>query len=194
MKYFGFSPLTNKNSPTIQVTLSDSQNKVLEQFDIGWFNLDLGRGAKAAYLKFSNQFQVWLVDVDFYDLSINKDDWTYSSLWNLRFGRFIEYNGIREDVNVMTLVKNLLNTKILAVFSDITAEKVFSITAQIENNNEIELEFYKNSDNKYFAKYYFIKKPKGKHLEFFEQYIKGKYLEISKENWEKIKDDINRKK
>lgn len=194
LKYFGFSPLTNKNSPTIQVTLSDSQNKVLEQFDIGWFNLDLGRGAKAAYLKFSNQFQVWLVDVDFYDLSINKDDWTYSSLWNLRFGRFIEYNGIREDVNVMTLVKNLLNTKILAVFSDITAEKVFSITAQIENNNEIELEFYKNSDNKYFAKYYFIKKPKGKHLEFFEQYIKGKYLEISKENWEKIKDDINRKK
>ncbi len=190
LKYFGFSPLTNKNSPTIEITLSDGQNNVLEQIDIGWFNLDLGRGAKAAYMKFSNQFQVWLVDVDFYDLSADKNEWTYSSLWNLRFGRFIEFNNTREDKKVMTLVKDLLNTKILAVSSDIKAEKDFSINIKIENNNETELEFFKTSDNKYYAKYYFIKMPNGKHLEFFEKYIKGKYLEISKENWEKIKNDI----
>lgn len=194
LKYFGFSPLSNKNSPTIKITLINSENNILEQFDIGWFNLDLGRGAKAAYLKFSNQFQVWLVDVDFYDLSTDKNEWTYSSLWNLRFGRFIEFNGISDDKRVMTLVKDLLNTKILAVKSDVLAQKSFSVTTEIENNNEIELEFFETSDNKYYAKYYFIKMPKGKHLEFFEKYINGKYLEISKNNWEKIKNDINRKK
>lgn len=191
MKYFGFSSLKDKNSPTIEVTLSNSQNSPLEKFDIGWHDFDLGRGAKAAYIRLNNQFQVWLVNVDFYDLSLDKNAWIYSTLWNLRFGRFIKYNDITDDVGVMKLVKNLLNTTILSVVPEINAEKIGSITLEIENNNEIELEFFKTKDLRYYAKYYFIKQPNGKHLVFFEKYIKGMFLEISKEAWEKIKDDIH---
>ncbi|MCM1323157.1 MAG: Gldg family protein [Acetobacter sp.] len=190
LKYFGFSSLKDNQSPTIEISLMDSENKVLEQLDVGWFNLDLGRGAKAAYVKFSNQFQVWLVDVDFYDLSLDKNAWTYSTLWNLRFGRFIQYNKIDNDIKVMTLVKDLLNTEIISVQQNVSAKKAFSINIDVENNNEFELEFYSTEDQKYFVKFYFIKMPNGKHLEFFENAINGKYLEISKSNWEKIQNDI----
>ncbi len=189
--YFGFSPLKNENSPTIEVTLQGANEQILENFDIGWHDFDLGRGAKAAFIRLNNQFQVWLVNVDFYDLSLDMNAWTYSSLWNLRFGRFISYNDIQNDIQVMTLVKDLLNTQILSVSKDVDAEKVFSINLMIENDNVIELEFFKTPEQKYYAKYYFIKQPTGKHLEFFAKYIKGMYLEISKTAWEKIQHDIN---
>lgn len=190
MRYFGLSSLKNKNSPTIEVTLSNNQHQVLEEFDIGWYDLDLGRGAKAAYIRLNNQFQVWLVSVDFYDLSVDKNAWTYSSLWNLRFGRFISYNNIKDDEKIMALVKDLLNTQILSVEQNVTAEKSFSVTIFVENNNEIKIDFYITAEQKYYAKYNFITQPRGKHLIFFESYIKDKYLEISKQAWEKIKNDI----
>ena len=94
LKYFGFSSLKDKNSPMISVLLEDNNKNSIAEFDIGWYNMDLGRGAKAAYIKLKNQFQVWLADVDFFDLSLNKNYWTYSSLWNLRFGRFISFNNM----------------------------------------------------------------------------------------------------
>lgn len=191
MKYFGFSSLKDAKSPTIEVTLSNEQNVPLEKFDIGWYDLDLGRGAKAAYIRLNNQFQVWLVNVDFYDLAVNKNAWTYSTLWNLRFGRFVRYNGIKDDIKVMTLVKNLLNTQILSVEPEIKGKKLGSINIVVENNNEIELEFFVTDEQKYYAKYYFIKQPNGKHLAFFGKYVKGVYLEISKHAWEVIKDDIH---
>lgn len=190
MKYFGLSSLKDKNSPTIEVTLSNSQTVPLEKFDIGWYDFDLGRGAKAAYIRLNNQFQVWLVNVDFYDLSLDKNAWTYSTLWNLRFGRFISYNDISNDSKVMELVKDLLNTPIVSVAPNVKAKKIASVNIVVENHNEIELEFFEADKQKYYAKYYFIKQPNGKHLEFFSNYIKGMYLEISKEAWEKIKNDI----
>lgn len=191
MKYFGFSSSKSKNSPTIEVTLSNTQNIPLEKFDIGWYDLDLGRGAKAAYIRLNNQFQVWLVNVDFYDLSIDKNAWTYSTLWNLRFGRFVQYNGINNETKVMVLVKDLLNAPILSIMPQLEAKKLDSINIVVENGNEIELEFFTTKDHKYYARYYFIKQPNGKHLAFFAKYVKGMYLEISKEAWEKIKNDIN---
>ena len=190
MKYFGFSPLANKNSPMIEVILSDDKNKPIEKFDIGWYDIDIGRGSKAAYIRKNNQFQVWMVEADFYDLSLDKDNWTYSNLWNLRYGRLISYNEIKDDNKVMNLVKILLNTSYTTVKEDIKGEILSELKLDVENNNSVTLIFYKTDDNKYFVKYDFLKLPNGKHIEFFEKYVRGKYLEISEATWEKIKDGI----
>ncbi len=193
MKYFGFSSLKDKSSPMIEISMYNGKNEELEQLDIGWYNIDLGRGSKAAFIRLKNQFQVWMADADFYDLSLNKQEWTYSSLWNLRFGRFISYNGITINKKIMNVVKNLLNTPIIAIVPEIKAKEIANMEIRAENDNYINLIFYQSHDNKFYVKYEFLKVPQGKHLEFFVQYIKGKYLEIPQKSWDKIKDDTNRK-
>lgn len=196
LSFFGFSPLDNKKSPMISVTLSNSENEPLEKFDIGWYDIELGRGAKGAFFKFDNQFQVWMVNADFYDLNLNKNEWLYSTLWNLRFGRLISFNDISEDKAVMNLAKLLLNTHFQSIVSadDIpTKQEIGKITLKVEYNNLLNLIFYKSSDNKYVVTYDFLKTPQGKHLEFFAPYVQNKYLEISEENWNKINDLIKRK-
>ena len=191
LKYFGFSSLKDKNSPMINVLLSDKDNNSIAEFDIGWYNMDLGRGAKSAYIKLKNQFQVWLTDVDFFDLSLNKNYWTYSSLWNLRFGRFISYNDVSDNIKVMNLVKNLLNIYFTNIVENIDAKEIDRIHIISENNNDFNIVFYKTSDNKYFIKYEFVNYPNGKHIEFFAKYIQNKYLEITEEDWKRIKDAIS---
>lgn len=194
MKFFGFSSLKDENSPMINLSLFDEKNNVLENFDIGWHDIDIGRGSKAAYIRLNNQFQIWLAEVDFYDLSLDKNAWTYSSLWNLRFGRFISYNSITDNAKVMNMVKKLLNLYLENVFDKVNAEKIAELNIKSENNNFINLLFYKSKDNRYYVQYDFINKPHGKHLEFFAKYVKDKYLEISQETWDKIKDDTIRTK
>ena len=189
MKYFGFSPLQNEKSPMTTISLFDKQNNILETLDIGWYDIDIGRGAKAAYIRLKNQFQVWLAEIDFYELSTDIKSWTYSSLWNLRYGRFISYNGITDDARVRDVVKKLLNLYIVNIVADIDVQKIAEMKLDVENNNFITLNFYKSGDNKYYIKYDFIAPPQGKHLEFFADAINGKYAEISEETWEKIKDD-----
>lgn len=191
---FGFSSLQNKNSQTIEVTLKGVNNQIIEKFDIGRYDMELGRGSKAAYIKLNNQFQVWLVDVDFYDLSLIPQNWTYSTLWNLRFGRFVKYNDITDEKKIMTVVKNLLNTQIISIAEHINGKKIASLDILSENDNHITMFFYKSPDDKYYVQYEFVKKPQGKHLEFFASYIERKYLEISSKSWKDLKDDTNRTK
>lgn len=191
MKYFGFSSLKNKKSPMIDVTLNNADGQIIEEFDIGWYDIDIGRGAKAAYIRLANQFQVWLAEADFYDLSLSMDDWTYSTLWNLRFGRFISFSGKNEDLKIMNIVKVLLNTRIISIVNDVKAKRIASFHIVFENDNNVNLVFYKSDDGKYYAKYDFLSQPKGKHLEFFVQYIKDKYLEILPQQWEKIYSETN---
>ncbi len=190
MKYFGFSPLKNDKSPMIEVSLSDDKGELIEKFDIGWHDIDLGRDSKAAFIRLVNQFQVWMVEVDFYDLSLKKEFWTYSTLWNLRFGRFVSYNDINEEKDIMNIVKNLLNTTIIDVKDDIDGKFEGKISIKAENNNDIEILFYSTKDNKFFAKYEFLTETNGKHLKFFANSIKDKFVEISEENWKKLKNDI----
>lgn len=193
LKYFGFSPMEDKKSPTIEVSLGTKDNPEQLNFDIGWYDLDLGRGSKAAYIRLQNQFQVWLVEADFYDLSLDTQVWTYSSLWNLRFGRLINYNNISDDKKVMNLVKILLNTYYTNIQEDITGEKQLAeIEINAEYGNLLNLVFYKTGDDRFFVKYDFLKAPNGKHIEFFEKYVRGKYLEISQETWEKLKNDVQK--
>lgn len=190
MKYFGFSPLDDKNSEMIEVYLSDDKYNNIYRFDIGWYDIDLGRGSKGAFIRLDNEFQIWLVDADFYDLNLDKNNWIYSTLWNLRFGRFIKYNDISDEHKIMNIVKNLINIHFSDIVLDIDAQNIGKINIVSENNNEIELLFYKTKDDKIYIKYNFINLPNGNHLEFFAKFIKNKYLKIEKSDWEKIKDDI----
>ena len=192
MAYFGFSPLQNKKSPMTKVSLFDGNQKALEVFDIGWHDIDIGRGSKAAYIRLDNQFQVWLAEVDFYDLTLDKNSWTYNSLWNLRFGRFVSYNDISDNQKVMLIVKKLLNLYFEKVVDDINAQKIAYIKVKAENNNYVNLDFYKSADNKYFVRYDFLNIPTSKHLEFFARFVDGKYLEISEKTWKELKDDTIR--
>lgn len=194
MKYFGFSSLKNENSPTIEVGLYNNANQEIENFEIGWYDMDLGRGSKAAFIRLKNQFQVWEADADFYDLSLDRNAWTYSSLWNLRFGRLISCNQITDNIKVMNIAKILLNVYYQSISENIKGKKLANLEISAEHNNLVDLVFYQSDDGKYYVQYEFLKAPNGKHIEFFEKYVRGKYLEISKETWEKIKNDITRTK
>ncbi len=187
MHYFGFS--SDKNSPTLSISLLDDQDNPLEEFDVGWYDIDIGRGGRAAYIRLKNQFQIWLAEVDFYDLSIEKEAWTYSTLWNLRFGRFASYNGVYDEKKIINLAKNLLNIYLEDVVDSIEATRFAEIKLDIENNNFINLVFYKTDQGKYYVQYDFVAPPKGKHLEFFARFVENKFLEISPQSWELIKDD-----
>lgn len=192
MPYFGFSPLQDKKSPMTSISLFDDKQELIEGFDVGWHDIDIGRGSKAAYIRLDKQFQVWLADVDFYDLTLDKNSWTYNSLWNLRFGRFIDYNDVNDNQKVMLLVKKLLNLYFENVIDGVEAKNIAYIKIKAENNNYIHLDFYKTSDGKYFMRYNFMNVPHGKHLEFFAKFVDGKYVEISKETWDVLKDDTIR--
>lgn len=194
MKYFGFSSLKNENSPTIEVGLYSNANQEIENFEIGWYDMDLGRGSKAAFIRLKNQFQVWEADADFYDLSLDRNAWTYSSLWNLRFGRLISCNQITDNTKVMNIAKILLNVYYQSISENIKGKKLANLEISAEHNNLVDLIFYESNDGKYYVQYEFLKAPNGKHIEFFEKYVRGKYLEISKETWEKIKNDITETK
>ena len=189
MKYFGFSPLKNKQSPMTTISLFADNGELLESLDIGWYDIDIGRGSKAAYIRLNNQFQIWMAEIDFYDLTLNKNVWTYSSLWDLRFGRFIRYNDVTDTSKIMNLVKKLLNLYTINIVENIDAEKIANMYIFAENDNNLELDFYKSQDGKYYIQYIFAGTPKGKHLEIFANSVKNKYLEIAPETWERIKDD-----
>ncbi len=188
MKFFGFSSLDDTNSPTIEVLLEDDKGGVLENFEIGWFDIDIGRGSKACFIKKKNQFQVWMVEADFYELSLEEKNWTYSSLWNLRFGRFIKYNDVIEEDKIINLVKKLLNIYTIGATKDVEAKNIGKINIVAENGYA-DLLFYKTNDDRYFVKYVFNTKQEAKHIDIFEKHVKDLFLEISKEDWERIKDD-----
>ena len=190
MKYFGFSPLQDSSSPMTQISLFDKNENIVEKFDIGWSDIDVGRGSRASYIRLNNQFQIWLATVDFYDLSLDKSQWTYDSLWNLRFGRLYGYNNKTESFAVMEMAKKLLNSHLLTAQDNIEARELGKIRLFVENNNELDLTFYKTKTENIFVKYSFLKEPNGHHLEFFADYVKDKYFEISQHDWELLHNDI----
>ncbi len=187
---FGLQSFENEATPLIKVTLQNTAQKDILNFEVGKYDLDIGRGARGAYLKFPDKFQVWLVAADFIDLSLNTADWTYATLWNLRLGRLISVNG-QTDINKnAALMKELLNIKITKVSDKILeATEVLSLRLQIENNNEVELDILKSQD-KYYAVYRFLKAPSTDKLRLLAQNVTDYYYQISEADFERLKDVI----
>ncbi len=187
LSIFGLQPIESENSPNTRIELLDANNNSIQSFETGKYDIDLGRGSKAAYIKFDGQFQVWLIEVDFIDLSSDYKDWTYSNIWNLRFGRLISVDNNTNAQNLANLMKVMLNTPLGQSKKNLEdAKKVYTMNLKIENYNEVVLDFYQQ-DNNIWLRYEFSKPINTHHLQFFEKYVNGLFFEISKESLELIK-------
>lgn len=184
---FGLAPLGVADTPNIRIELRDADGNKLTAFNVGRYNLDIGRGAKAAYIKFDNRFQVWLIAADFIDLEPIWQNWTYSSLWNLRFGRLAAVNGQTNARLLANLARIMLNTYFIGETPpNKKAKKIFGFTLDAENGNRIDLKFY-HADGHYYAAYDFPGAINGKHLQTFAAGATNKFFAITAEDMEKIR-------
>lgn len=187
---FGLAPLGVAGTPNIRIELQDADGNSLTAFNVGRYDLDVGRGAKAAYIKFDNRFQVWLIAADFIDLEPVWQNWTYSSLWNLRFGRLAAVNGQTDAGLLANLARIMLNTYFTGEAPEKTnAENIFGFTLDAENGNRVDLKFYREK-GRYYVVYDFIGTINGKHLQTFADGTKNKFFEITAEDMEKIQNAL----
>ena len=187
LRVFGLQPIETEDSPNTRIVLSDANGNKIQAFEVGKYDVSLGRGSKAAYLKFDGQFQVWLAEVDFVDLSSKEQDWTYSTAWNLRFGRLEEVNNMKDVETLANIMKVILNMPFIGETTNIDgAKNVYTLKMHVENYNEVKIDFYQKGD-KVWLKYEFAEPITNNHLQFFAKYVNGSFLEISKESLELIK-------
>lgn len=190
LEKFGLAPLGVADSPNIRIELKNADGQNLTTFNVGRYDLDIGRGAKAAYIKFDNRFQVWLIAADFIDLEPTWQNWTYSSLWNLRFGRLAAVDGKTDTDLLADLARTMLNTYFIdSIPQSKQAEKAFAFLLNVENNNKLTVSFYKLK-NKYYVAYDFIGTINGKHLQTFADSTKNKFFEITAEDMEKVQNAL----
>lgn len=188
---FGLQPIEVENSPNTRLELSDKENHLLEALEVGTYNLDLGRGSKAAYVKFDNQFQVWLADIDFIDLATDIDRWTYNKIWDLRFGRLVSVNGLSDADKTSIFMREILNTPFISTEDNLEkASRIAKITIDSEFAKPVILNIFKDKD-KIYIRYAFPKTLDNLHLKQFAKHIGEKYLRINFDHWEKIKNAAN---
>lgn len=182
---FGLTPVENKDSTATKIVLSDSQGKEIINFQIGKYDIELGRGSRGAFIRLPDNFQVWLAQIDLVDLNLNPNNWTYSTLWNLQFGRFSKINDSQDSSTLANLAKEFLNTSITPSSTTINSSPIASAKINGEDNISLQIDFYKQN-NQYFAKYNFENISSSTLLQSFASYAKGKSYAISPTNMEKI--------
>lgn len=185
---FGLQPIETENSPNTRIELYSADSELIQPLEVGTYNLDLGRGSKAAYVKFDGQFQVWLAEIDFIDLSTDWNQWTYSKLWDLRYGRLSSFNSQKDANQTANLMRIILNTPFTGASSELTKpKKIGELILHGELADPVKLQFYQ-ADHRTYVKYGFPENMTDYHLNTFAQAAKDQYFVISQENWEKIKD------
>lgn len=186
LSQFGLAPVAQKGSPNIRVELDNTSGKMIESFEVGKYNIDLGRGSMGAYLKFDNKFQVWLVAIELIDLSTDWQEWTYSTMWNLRFGRFAEVDNITNSDKLALIAKTMLNTTLDNPRNRLqNANAYATLNFKIEGNESLSLHFF-TEGNKYLINYEFAEQPQNSALALFAAASKGIYYEINKEKFDEI--------
>lgn len=184
---FGLNPREEAGSPNTLIELQNSAGKVIESLEVGRYDLDIGRGSRAAYIKFDKRFQVWLAEVDFIDLSPDWREWTYDTLWNLRFGRLSLYDDVSNPNQIAVLMKVLLNTYLNSEIANPEGLKQLTeINLVTEDGNEAKLFFYRDKSGKALVRYDFLKIENNNHLQFLEKSVKDRYYEINDSDMEKI--------
>ena len=187
LAHFGLQPISIKGSPNIRIELDNDKNENILSFEVGKYDIEIGRGTRAAYIKFDNQFQVWLAAIELIDISTNANEWTLSRLWDLRFGRLLSCNDINNIDTLAALAKYLLNTQIINSTENLeNPQLMFTLKLAVEGNEKIDLSFWKK-ENKYYVSYQFITFPKDATLNKFATYMQGNFYEIEQKNMEKIK-------
>jgi hypothetical protein len=169
------------------VTLGETDNKIIFQFDIGSYDEEIGRGGRGAFLKFPNRFQVWLVVADFISLSTDWRNWTLNTALNPRFGRVKSIDKkMSEDVLIL-LIKELQNTPLTLSRED---PKVLlpinDISLIFENDDQMTI-YFEQKENKYYIRYTY-EKTNNAYLRLFADYTKDKLYEIPAQNMENLND------
>lgn len=187
---FNLSPIEDKDSKTISVSLNNGDT-IIQQFYLGDISIDIGRGNKSAYIRFENQFQVWQIIADFVDMDLDWHKWTYSNMWDLRYGRIydLHHNAKQED-KLAYLMKMMLNTPFVEITDRPQTEPTQSIKLLIEDGNKAELLLYKK-DNKAYVSYNFDSLNQNPHLKLIAKYLTGKSALIDNKKMEKIIEVIN---
>lgn len=184
---FGLQPIEAENSPNTRIELYSENSELIQPLEVGTYNLDLGRGSKAAYVKFDGQFQVWLAEADFIDLSTDWNQWTYSKLWDLRYGRLSSFNEIKDADKTADLMRVILNVPLAGATEKLdNPRNIGKITLHGELADPVVLNFYKNN-NQIYVSYDFPDNMTDYHLNTFAKAADNRYFEISTENWEKVK-------
>lgn len=184
---FNLSPLENKNSHVTEIELK-ADDEVVQKFELGNINVDLGRGAKAAYIKFENQFQVWEIAADFVNMDLNWQNWTYANLWDLRYGRLSAVENIKTQENMIYLLKYLLNTSLESVSDTFPLSDVSPLIKSkfnVEDGNYVEFYLYKENEEAY-VRFEFDANNQNKHLQLVAKYLNNKYLKINSDKAERI--------
>lgn len=185
LQIFNLAPLEDPKSKVIQVELFEG-GQLIQDFYLGDINIDLGRGSRAAYIRFENQFQVWEIRVDYVNMSLDPHAWTYAHLWDLRFGRLYPPDSSEKETQRYTiLMKELLNTPIISLDKPLPLKPVKVLSLHVEDDNRVTVSFYKNN-NKAYAAYTFSKENTNPHLKRIEPYLNEKFAEISTEDLENI--------
>ena len=182
---FNLLPLEDENSGVISVNLQNGDDLILS-FLLGDINIDIGRSAKAAYMRFDNQFQVWEISADFVDMDLDWHKWTYSNVWDLRYGRPYDRSQNPEDDMYLTdLMKVLLNVPFIEITDKPTTTPQKTLHLDIEGGNYADIEFYKTSDKSYVA-YRLDKNNPNKHLKLLAQFLGNKAAVIDNDKMEML--------
>ncbi len=183
---FGLLPLSDPKSKTTFIELYHDNKNILS-FEVGKYNIELARGLLGAYIRNPNKFEVWLATADFISLDTNPDLWTYSSLWNLQFGRFTLLNGKKDIDKIAKVASIMLNTKLINKTNKPISTPDFSLVLQGEEFDKLTLNFYKQNSS-FIVQYIFegsIKKPL---LQKIATHFEKNFYLISTNDAEKIKD------
>lgn len=172
------------------VTLGDENNRPLLQFDIGRYDVEIGRGGRGAFLKFGNKFQVWLIEADFLSLSTDWREWTLNTALDLRFGRLLSSDITTDGDILLLLFREFINTPLTLSHE---AEQGLNLRNKIwltlENGDNFGINLWQKG-GKYYLSYRFVEQPQGKYLQLFAKYVTGKLYAISEQHAEKINDVI----
>ena len=190
---FDLNPIEEAGSKNTRIELQNDDGKEIAAFEVGKYDLDVGRGERAAYVKFDNQFQVWLVLVDLIDIEPMWQNWTYDTLWNLRYGRLQGFDDVAEEDRIAEMMKVLLNTYLLACGEPQNAEPLFEMRLKAEGGVEVELSFV-SAEGKTWVKYDFVNTNDNKHLQMFAEYAKSRFYEIAADDLKRMINVIKRRK
>ncbi len=183
---FGFSPLSSQTSQMTQLELFSDRQK-LYGLEIGKYDIDLGRGMRGAYVKFPDNYEVWLSDLDLISLDLDWHNWSFSRLWDLHFGRLVSINGSRDAGFLTDMARLLINTPFTAAVTDMSEmpESLQTLHIGTEGDSELELEFFR-VENKIYVRYRFLKTAAENDLQIFADYAKSVFYEIPENKWKEI--------
>lgn len=187
---FGLLPLNDPDSKTILIELDNANQKPILSFEVGDYNISLGRGASGAYIRFPEQFQVWLAAVELIDLNMDYHYWTYSNLWNLQFGRFSSVNNQNNVDYIADIISLFLNTPLQPTSETITEKPNLILNISGEYFTDLEISFYKQ-EQKDYVQFKFNQIKDNAVLQSFVKSTQNKFFALSSADMEKIKNAVS---